>query len=338
VTGRAFPLTNASVLAAPRRLAPSIPLLVIGIAIAAILGLLLVRTFRQAPPATSTADQVPAKQLAAPAPTSSANSVAGEATDALASAPLASPTFSPRPPTASSDDSKDVLHRYYASFEAREPATAYGLLSAKFKAKLPYRKFSETFATTRAMMLRETRVVSSDQTSATVFVILDETEADLKRVQWEGPIELTRESDGWRIDTMRGLRKSADTSTGTTSSTKLPVAANPPARTPALSWDRPRLYLELANNAQRNRAVELKRRLTSSGYVVVTIDDASKNVDVPIEASELRYFTPADSAEAQRIAQELKPILGNVIAYLPEGMPYVSHSRQYEIWLSQAFR
>jgi hypothetical protein len=219
VTGRAVPMKDVSVSAPPRRLAPSIPLLVVGIAIALILGLLLIQTFRQTTPANTAPDRVSAKQLPGPAPTSSATSVAAEAIDSRATAPLASPTFP-----------------------------------------------------------------------------------------------------------------------GTTSGTKLPVAANPPARTPALSWDRPRLYLELANNAQRNRAMELKRRLTSSGYVVVTIDDASKNVDVPNEASELRYFTPSDSAEAQRIAQELKPILGNVVAYLPEGMPYVSHSRQYEIWLSQAFR
>jgi hypothetical protein len=338
VTGRAVPMKDVSMLAPPRRLAPSIPLLVGGIAVALILGLLLILTFRQTPPAKSTPDQVSAKQLPAPTPTSSANSVAAETTDSRASAPLASPTFPPRPPAASAGDPKDILYRYYASFEEREPATAYGLLSAKFKAKLPYKKFSETFATTRAMKLLDTRAINSDQNSATVAVILEETEADSKRVQWEGPIELTRESEGWRIDTMRGLRKSADPSVGTTSGTKLPVASNPPARTPALSWDRPRLYLELANNAQRNKAMELKRRLTGLGYVVVTIDDASSNVDVPSEASELRYFTPADSAEAQRIAQELKPILGNVVAYLPEGMPYVSHSRQYEIWLSQAFR
>jgi len=125
---------------------------------------------------------------------------------------------------------------------------------------------------------------------------------------------------------MRDLRKVAD------------APVNPPARAPAQSWDRPRIYIHIANDSQRQAAAELKRRLTGSGYVVVGIDNESNNVDVPTEASELRYFTPADSAEAERIAKELKATLGNVITSLPEGMPYVSHARQYEIWFSQALR
>jgi hypothetical protein len=218
------------------------------------------------------------------------------------------------------------LNRYYASFEEREPAVAYKFLSARFRAKLSYKKFSESFATTRAMRILESRVIKSDTNSATIAVTLEETGADSRRVQWQGPIELVRESEGWRIDTMRDLRKIVD------------APVNPPGRTPSQSWDRPRIYLHLANGSQQQAAAQLKRHLTSSGYVVVGTDNASGNVDVPTEASEVRYFTPADSAEAQRIAQELKPILGNVIASLPEGMPYVSHARQYEIWLSQTFR
>jgi hypothetical protein len=92
------------------------------------------------------------------------------------------------------------------------------------------------------------------------------------------------------------------------------ASANSSARTPSQSWDRPRIYVHLANDSQRPAAEALKKRMTSSGYVVLGTDNASGNVDVPTEASELRYFTPADSGEAQRIAEELKPILGNVIA------------------------
>jgi hypothetical protein len=331
------PVTGATV-APRRRTAPWVSLLIGSVALALILGLLLARNLRQTRPAEiapvpTHTKEVPSPSAVAIVSTPVPETMVSQATTALTSPPV------PQPPAiAPGGGPIDTLNRYYASFETREPAAAYSLLSAKFKAKLSYKKFSETFATTRAMRLLETRAVNSDQNSASVAVILEETEADSKRVQWEGPIELAREPDGWRIDTMRGLRKNANPAAGAASGTKLPVAANPPARMPALSWDRPRIHLELANNAQRNRAMELKRRLTSSGYVVVTIDDASNNVDVPTEASELRYFTPGDSVEAQRIAQELRPILGNVAAYLPEGMPYVSHARQYEIWFSQALR
>jgi hypothetical protein len=338
VMRRAAPVPDAETVPPSRRPAVSIPLLVGCIALALILGLLLVRSFWQPRPAESPPDRAMTKELQSPAATAPAVAATPEATASRVTVAVSSPAVPAQPAAVPAADPKDILYRYYARFEEREPAAAYSLLSAKFKAKLSYKKFSETFATTRAMRLLESRVINSSESSVTVAVILEETEADSKHVQWEGPIELAREPDGWRIDTMRDLRKRADPSSGAASGTKLAVATSPPARTPALSWDRPRIHLELANNAQRNKAAELKRRLTSSGYVVVTINDASDNVDVPIEASELRYFTPTDSAEAQRIAQELKPILGNIVAYLPEGMPYVSHARQYEIWLSKTAR
>jgi hypothetical protein len=247
-------------------------------------------------------------------------------TPSQATTALPSPTISQQPAIAPGGDPTDTLNRYYASFEEREPAVAYRFLSAKFRAKLSYKKFSESFATTRAMRILESQIVKSAANSATIAVTLEETQADSRQVKWQGPIELVRESEGWRIDTMRDLRKLVD------------APVNPPGRTPAQSWDRPRIYLHIASESQRGAATELKRRLTSSGYVVVGTDNESGNVDVPTDASELRYFTPADSAEAERIAEELKPTLGNVIASLPEGMPYVSQARQYEIWFSQAFR
>ena len=72
----------------------------------------------------------------------------------------------------------------------------------------------------------------------------------------------------------------------------------------------------------------------------MTIQNVAGHEGIPTESSEVRYFTPTDSAEAQRIAKEVAPFFGSggIIADLPEGMPYVSHARQYEIWFSSAFR
>jgi len=63
------------------------------------------------------------------------------------------------------------------------------------------------------------------------------------------------------------------------------------------------------------------------------------NEGIPTQSSKLRFFTPNDSAEAQRIAKEVAPFFGNnrIFADLPEAMPHVSHARQYEIWFSSAF-
>lgn len=113
-----------------------------------------------------------------------------------------------------------------------------------------------------------------------------------------------------------------------------------PARLPSKSWDRPHIYLYIANGSQRKAATELRRQLLKAGNTVVSIEVASGNPGIPTDSSEIRFFTPGDSAEAQKIAQEFRPFFGTtgVYADLPDGMPYVSHARQYEIWFSKAFR
>lgn len=227
---------------------------------------------------------------------STASSAVAAAPSILPSVAKASPPQSDHVPALSSGgDPKDTLYRYYESFGERDPVAAHSFLSAKFKAKHSFKEFSETFATTRAMSLLATATVKRDENSATVNVTLEETEADSRRVQWQGPIELVRESEGWRIDTMRGLRKIPNALASAATRTKLPATTGQPARTPAFSWDRPRIYLQMANDSQRRAATELKRRLTGSGYVVVGIDNALGNVDIPTESSELRYFTQGHS-------------------------------------------
>jgi hypothetical protein len=85
--------------------------------------------------------------------------------------------------------------------------------------------------------------------------------------------------------------------------------------------------------------MKLREGLLKSGYTVMGIQNASGNEGIPTQSSELRFFTPNDSAEAQRIAKEVAPFFGNngIFADLPEAMPHVSHARQYEIWFSSAF-
>lgn len=112
------------------------------------------------------------------------------------------------------------------------------------------------------------------------------------------------------------------------------------SRRPDKSWDRPHIYLQLADESQRQAAVALRRQLVKIGYVVTGIENSSGNEGIPTEASELRFFTDKDSLEAQRIAHEVQGFFAHtgIYADLPEGMPYVSHTRQYEIWFSSAYR
>jgi TIR domain len=246
--------------------------------------------------------------------------------------PSVQPTVSPPNADAIVDPSnapQSALRRYYDCFQERNTATAYSLLSSKFKEKVSFKKFSERFSSTRSIRLIETKNVARNENSASIEVAYEEEDGYFRRVQWRGLIGLVREPAGWRVDTIRDLKR-----------TKLAAASSPPGRLPEKTWDRPHIYLQLANGSQMKSAMELKRQLTNAGYVVVAVESVSGNVDIPTDTSELRYFAATDGVEAQKIAHEIESFFRStgIVAYIPEGMPYVSHARQYEIWLSSGFR
>jgi hypothetical protein len=232
------------------------------------------------------------------------------------------------------NDPQTILRQYFAYFRERDAAAAYNLLSQKFKARFSFKAFSKTFSSTRSMRLIEVSNVGNGKNALTMTVIFEEEDADHQPVQWQGPIEFVRDAAGWRIDTMKDLKRISAPS----AQTQLPIATSPPSRLPQHTWERPHIHLQLANQSQMKTAGDLKNQLTNAGYTVVAVEVVAGNVDIPTRTCELRYFTPGDSDEAQRIAHEIEPFLGDtgIVAYIPEDMPYVSHARQYEIWLSSA--
>lgn len=229
-----------------------------------------------------------------------------------------------------------ILRRYFACFSERDAAAAYNLLSEKFKERLSFRAFTKTFSSTRSMRLIDAADVADGKNAVTTMVTFEEEDADRHQVQWHGPVEFVREPSGWHINTMKDLKKVSSPP----AQTQLPSAAISPARLPEHTWERPHIYLQLANRSQMNKAIDLKNRFKNAGYTVVAVEVVAGNVDIPTRTCELRYFTPGDSAEAQRIAHEIEPFLDDIgiVAYIPAGIPYVSHARQYEIWLSSALR
>lgn len=249
------------------------------------------------------------------------------------SLPSATPTVAPTKTIEQSaqvrtgSTPQNVLQRYFASFAERDPVAAYNLLSTGFRSNMSFKKYSVMFSSTREIKLNEANLLSQTENNATVLARFQETDADYHQAYWQGPIEFVRENGQWRIKTLRELKK-------------VPAPAETvPVRPPNKAWDKPHVYLELANESQRTTALDLKQRLTRFGYEVVEIESVSRNVDIPTETSEVRYFSTGDAAEAQRIAQEVQAFFSStgIVAYLPEGMPHVSHSRQYEIWFSSAF-
>ena len=225
---------------------------------------------------------------------------------------------------------QNVVRKYFDSFADRNVSTAYNLFSKAFRNSTSFRKYSDLFSATREVRLSESTLINQTRDNAVVFVQFEEINAEYTAVDWRGPIELVREGSEWRIKTLRELTKVAQP--------RLTPGAGP-NRKPEKRWPKPHIYLQLANDSQRSAALDLKKQLTSLGYDVAGIQSVSGNVDLPTETSELRYFSDGDAAEAQRIASQLQSFFqsSGIIAYLPAGMPYVSHSRQYEIWFSTAF-
>jgi hypothetical protein len=243
--------------------------------------------------------------------------------------PLSQPQTSPVETAA-----QGAVRAYFNAFGERDAQAAYNLFSKGFRQNMSFRKYSDLFSSTREIRLSESKVVNQTENNAVVFVGFEEVNAEYHKVDWQGPIELVREGNDWRIRTLKDLKE-------VPASTIEPNAseARPNIRTPEKRWPKPHVYLQLADDSQRNAALELKRRLTQLGWEVVGIQNVAGNVDRPTQTSEIRYFSNGDAAEAQNLANQIQPFFGStgVVTSLPEGMPYVSHSRQYEIWFSTAF-
>ncbi|HWY40315.1 MAG TPA: TIR domain-containing protein [Chthoniobacterales bacterium] len=281
----------------------------------------------------------PSQSLATPEPKpTSAPSVSPESAVQSRTVPLPSVTATAvatktieQPAQAHPDAAtpEGVLRRYFGYFAERDPVAAYNLLSIGFRSEMSFQKYSAMFSSTREIQVDQVSVTNPGGNKATVSVRFREIDAEYRQTNWQGPIEIVRESGEWRIKTLRGLKKV---------SPKLNTTAQP-LRAPEKTWPRPHIYLQLANESQKRAAEDLKRQLTQLGYEVVEIQSVAGNVDRPTETSELRYFSTGDAAEAQRIANEVQSFFRStgIISYLPEGMPYVSHARQYEVWFSTGF-
>ena len=121
--------------------------------------------------------------------------------------------------------------------------------------------------------------------------------------------------------------------------TETSAATPAPRKLPEKSWDKPHIYLHIADESQRKLAETIKQRLTKEGWTVVGIENVATSPNVPETTPELRYFTSDDSEESQEIDSKIRPLLGgaDIDHNIPEGGGYVSHSRQYEFWFSRSF-
>lgn len=103
-----------------------------------------------------------------------------------------------------------IAQQYFICLNRRDATAAYDLLSSDFRARVPFAKYTKTFASTLSLRLFEARVISIGGRDASVSVSFDEIDAEAGRIRWRGPIDFVLEPSGWRISTMKGLKKSSN--------------------------------------------------------------------------------------------------------------------------------
>jgi hypothetical protein len=101
---------------------------------------------------------------------------------------------------------------------------------------------------------------------------------------------MTRAMFTFSIALISGMATATSASVTFASVAPTPSFSSAP-KTPAESWDRPHIYLQIADESQRSLAIKLRERLQKSGYTVTTIQNVSGNEGIPTESSELRFFT-----------------------------------------------
>jgi TIR domain. len=131
----------------------------------------------------------------------------------MTSKPVEQPAASqPQPsnitePSSEETAPQNVVRKYFNSFAERDVSTAYNLFSTTFRNGISFRKYSDLFFSTREIKLSESILVNQTRYNALVFVRFEEIDAQYRKVDWQGPIELVRDGSEWRIATLRGLKK-----------------------------------------------------------------------------------------------------------------------------------
>jgi outer membrane murein-binding lipoprotein Lpp len=100
-----------------------------------------------------------------------------------------------------------------------------------------------------------------------------------------------------------------------------------------VSPDRPRVYFQIRDASQRDKAQQLADNLANMAGVIVP---GIESLDVGPSVTELRYFKPADESEAKQIAADISQLNVKVLTKFIPGFESTEKvmPRQYELWLS----
>jgi hypothetical protein len=136
----------------------------------------------------------------------SKNSAPARKSEVAASAPASSAarataTISP----AANELPVAVTYRYFTFLTKRNATAAYNLFSEEYRRHLVIARFSRTVGSKPAVKLVEATLISKTDRTASVAVVLEDTDPAANQARWKGNIDFVLESGAWRIGNMKGL-------------------------------------------------------------------------------------------------------------------------------------
>ena len=103
----------------------------------------------------------------------------------------------------------DVVKRYFGYLSDRNTIKAYELLSTEYRTRENFVTYTRNFASTETLRLVNAHSVSTRGDVASVEVTFDKKNRKFGWIRWRGPIQLTADPSGWRINSVKGLRASS---------------------------------------------------------------------------------------------------------------------------------
>jgi hypothetical protein len=103
----------------------------------------------------------------------------------------------------------DVVKRYFGYLSDHNTIKAYELLSTDYRTRENFVTYTRNFASTETLRLVSAHAVSTRGDVATVEVTFDKNNRKFGWIRWRGPIQLTDDPSGWRINSLKGLRASS---------------------------------------------------------------------------------------------------------------------------------
>jgi hypothetical protein len=103
----------------------------------------------------------------------------------------------------------EVAKQYYSYLADKNTIKAYELLSTAYRSRENFVTYTRSFASTESLRLVSAHETSTRGNVATITVTFDKKNQKFGWIRWQGPVQLTFESSGWRIDSLKGLKPSS---------------------------------------------------------------------------------------------------------------------------------